>query len=61
LSARFVTFFLFGRFERVVALPEAVNSDEVEAALTNGVRSISLPKSPVASPKKISLKTGGTQ
>ena len=27
----------FGRFERVVTLPEAVNTDEVEATLSNGM------------------------
>lgn len=51
----------FGRFERVVALPEAVNTDEAEATLINGVLSITLPKSPEARTKKIALKTGGTQ
>jgi HSP20 family protein len=50
----------FGRFERVVSLPEAVNTDEVEATLTNGLLCIALPKSPEARPKKITLKTSGT-
>jgi len=47
----------YGRFEKVVTLPEAVNSDEVQAALTNGVLRIDLPKSPEAKPKKITLRT----
>jgi len=51
----------FGRFERVVRLPEAVNTDKVEATLTNGLLCIALPKSPEAKPKKITLKSGGTQ
>ena len=47
----------YGRFERVITLPEAVNTDEVQATLTNGVLCINLPKSPEAKPKKIELKT----
>jgi HSP20 family protein len=46
-----------GRFERVVTLPEAVKTDEVQAALKDGVLCINLPKSPEARPKKIALKT----
>jgi len=48
----------YGRFERVVTLPEAVSTDDVQAAITNGVLCISLPKSPEARPKKITLKKG---
>jgi len=47
---------LYGRFERIVTLPEAVKTDEVQATLTNGVLRIELPKSPEAKPKKITLK-----
>jgi len=47
----------YGRFEKVVTLPEAVNADEVRAALTNGVLRIDLPKSPEAKPRKITLRT----
>jgi len=47
----------YGRFERVVTLPEAVKADEVQATLTNGVLLIDLPKSPEARPRKIELKT----
>jgi len=47
----------YGRFERVISLPEAVDTDGVQAALKDGVLSIDLPKSPEAKPKKISLKT----
>ncbi len=50
----------FGRFERVVTLPEAVNTDAVEATLSNGMLCITMPKSPEAKPKKITLKSGGT-
>jgi HSP20 family protein len=47
----------YGRFERVITLPEAVNTDDVQARLNCGVLYIVLPKSPEAKPKKITLKT----
>jgi len=36
----------YGRFERVITLPEAVDSDHVEARLNRGVLSIALSKRP---------------
>jgi len=47
----------YGRFERVVTLPEAVTTDGVQATMKDGVLRIELPKSPEAKPKKITLKT----
>ena len=47
----------FGRFERAVTLPEAVNAGGVQATLKDGVLHIELPKSPEAKPRKIELKT----
>jgi HSP20 family protein len=47
----------WGRFERVITLPEAVDADTVQAELTNGILRVTLPKSPEAKPKKITLKT----
>jgi HSP20 family protein len=47
----------YGRFERVVTLPEAVDCESVQAELKDGVLSLTLPKSPEAKPKKITLKT----
>jgi HSP20 family protein len=47
----------FGRFERVVTLPEAVDSEKVEATLTNGVLRVTLAKLPQSKPRKIALKT----
>ena len=47
----------FGRFERSIVLPEAVDAENVEASLSNGVLRIDLPKHPEARPKKITLKT----
>jgi HSP20 family protein len=47
----------WGRFERVISLPEAVDADNVQAELTNGILRVALPKSPEAKPRKITLKT----
>jgi len=48
----------FGRFERVMTLPEAVKTDDVQATLKDGILFLSLPKSPEAKPKKITLQAG---
>jgi len=47
----------FGQFEQVITLPEAVDSEGVNATLTNGVLGIDLPKSPEARPRRIMLRT----
>ena len=47
----------WGRFERVINLPEAVDADNVQADLTNGILRVALPKSPESKPKKVTLKT----
>jgi HSP20 family protein len=47
----------YGRFERVITLPEAVDCEKVQAELKDGVLSLTLPKSPEAKPKKIALRT----
>jgi HSP20 family protein len=47
----------FGHFERALVLPEAVNTDDVQATLSNGLLRVTLPKSLEAKPRKITLKT----
>jgi HSP20 family protein len=47
----------FGHFERTIVLPEEVDTENVEATLSNGVLRIDLPKHPAARPRKITLKT----
>jgi HSP20 family protein len=47
----------YGRFERILSLPEAVKTDDVQARLTNGVLHLALPKSPEAKPRKIALQS----
>jgi HSP20 family protein len=48
---------LFGKFEHAISLPEQVDSEKVEAALSNGVLRIVLPKVAQALPRKVALKT----
>ena len=47
----------WGRFERVITLPEDVDADNVQAELTNGLLRLALPKTPESKPKRITLKT----
>lgn len=45
----------YGRFQRTVTLPKAVNSGEVKAAYKDGVLIITLPKAPEAKPQQIAV------
>jgi HSP20 family protein len=47
----------FGAFTRSITLPVAVDADEVQARLEHGVLHLTLPKSPIAKPKKITIST----
>jgi HSP20 family protein len=46
----------FGKISRVLTLPIEVDANKVQARLTNGVLTITLPKSEAAKPKKIAVK-----
>ena len=48
----------YGRFERMIALPDEVDADKVDAHFKNGVLTIDLPKNPKAVEKarKIEIK-----
>jgi len=46
----------YGRLERALALPAAVDADGAAASLTNGVLCVDLPKRPESKPRKITLK-----
>lgn len=48
----------YGRFERVVSLPEAVDTEHVQARLADGLLFIELTKSPKAKPRNISVQGG---
>ena len=45
-----------GTFSRSLTLPSNVNEDEVAAAYTNGVLTVTLPKREDSTPKKVSVK-----
>ncbi|MGH9468043.1 MAG: Hsp20/alpha crystallin family protein [Terriglobales bacterium] len=46
----------YGAFERVITLPEGVQSDKIEANFNNGVLEVSAPLSEKAMPRKIEIK-----
>ena len=46
-----------GSFTRVIRLPTPVDADKVEAALQDGVLTVTLPKAEAAKPRKIAVKT----
>ncbi|HPU05027.1 MAG TPA: Hsp20/alpha crystallin family protein [Thermogutta sp.] len=47
----------YGRFQRVIPLPAAVNPEKIEAQYKDGVLHITLPKDETAQPKRIPVKT----
>ena len=47
-----------GEFSRFITLPTAVDADGVDAVLTNGVLTITLPKAADARPRRIEVKSG---
>ena len=49
--------FAYGKFERVLELPEGVNTEKLYAEFTNGVLEITAPVAAVALPRKIDIKT----
>lgn len=46
-----------GVFQRVVPLPAPIDADKVEAKLSHGVLTITLPKAEAARPRKIEVKS----
>jgi HSP20 family protein len=46
-----------GEFRRVIALPQTVDQEHVEANYTNGVLRVSVPKAEAAKPRQINIKT----
>ena len=46
----------YGTFERVFALPDTVNPEEVKADYKNGVLTITVPKKEVAKPRQIKVE-----
>lgn len=52
---------LQGQCSRSIKLPSDVNADQVTASLVSGVLLITLPKSPLAKPRKIEVRAGDGQ
>lgn len=48
----------YGSFERTFSLPSTVDSDKIEADVSDGVLSVILPKSEKARPREIEVKSG---
>ena len=46
----------FGRFERTLALPAAVNAEKISAQYLDGVLTVTLPKAEEAKPKQINVQ-----
>ena len=49
--------FSYGEFERMLELPEGVNTEKINAEFVNGVLEITAPVAAVALPRKIEIKT----
>lgn len=47
----------YGSFLRSIGLPSGIAVDKAEASFKNGVLTVTLPKAPEASPKKIEIKS----
>lgn len=48
----------FGVFQRLVSLPQQVESEKVEASFDKGVLTVSIPKAEKAKPRRIEIKPG---
>lgn len=48
----------FGSFERKFTLPDEVDAETIEAALKDGVLTVTIPKQPQSQPRKIRIRTG---
>lgn len=45
-----------GQFSRAIKLPGEIDNDKIEAALNNGVLTVTIPKAETAKPKQIQIK-----
>jgi len=51
--------FAYGKFERMLELPEGVNTEKMNAEFVNGVLEITAPVAAATLPRKIEIKTAG--
>ena len=45
-----------GKFSRMIGLPDAIESDKIQAKLENGILTIALPKSELTKPRQITVQ-----
>jgi len=45
-----------GKFSRMIGLPDAIESNQIQAKLENGILTISLPKSEITKPRQIAVQ-----
>lgn len=45
-----------GKFSRIIDLPDNINTEKVEAALANGILTITVPKAEAAKPRQIVIR-----
>lgn len=45
-----------GKFSRIINLPDAVDTEKIEAGLKNGILTVTIPKAEVAKPRQITVK-----
>ena len=51
----------FGRFERSLRVPRGLDPDSIQATLRDGVLTLYLPKPPSQQPRKIEVRSDGSQ
>jgi HSP20 family protein len=49
---------VYGKFERIFALPASINADKIEAHYENGVLNVVLPKAESAKGRTIEIQSG---
>jgi HSP20 family protein len=48
----------YGRFERIISLPDTVDPNSIEARMHDGILYVTLQKKPEAQPKKVTVHAG---
>lgn len=49
----------FGKFERVLRVPQGLDPDKITASMANGVLTLHIPKPESRKPRRIEIKSGG--
>jgi HSP20 family protein len=51
----------YGSFQRTIALPSSIKADAIQAALTNGILRLDIPKAEEVKPRRINVNVGSEQ